>query len=210
MKYKGIFITFEGTDGSGKTTQIQYLKNYLEREGIPVTVTREPGGTRIGERIRRILLDKGNRNMSDRTEILLYAAARAQHIEEFLKPALAAGNVVICDRFVDSSIAYQGYGRDMLVEVMAVNSPMLAELTPDITFLLRLQPKDAFKRIEGRVNDRMETQGAQFHERVYKGYEELLARYPKRIIGLEANLPKKELKKQICQKVTELIEQRKL
>lgn len=108
---KGLFITLEGPDGSGKSTQIEYLREYFHGKGIETVLTREPGGTEIGEKLRDIILDKGNCEMCDMTEALLYAASRAQHVNQLIKPALEAGKVVVCDRFIDSSIAYQGYGR---------------------------------------------------------------------------------------------------
>ncbi|MGP1569612.1 MAG: dTMP kinase [Eubacteriales bacterium] len=210
MKYRGIFVTFEGLDGTGKTTQIKYLKKWLETKEIPVIVTREPGGTRLGERIRKLVLDAKNDNMSYRTELLLYAAARAQHIEEILKPALSDGKVVLCDRFVDSSIAYQGYGRDMVEEAMQINAPMLKELTPDITFLFRMKPEMSKERIGIRTNDRMEKQSIEFYERVYMGYEKMRKADPDRIIPLNASLSRKQLREQISIKIQAIIGSRGL
>lgn len=210
MKYRGIFVTFEGLDGTGKTTQIKYLKKWLEAKEIPVIVTREPGGTRLGERIRKLVLDAKNDNMSYRTELLLYAAARAQHIEEILKPALSDGKVVLCDRFVDSSIAYQGYGRDMVEEAMQINAPMLKELTPDITFLFRMKPEMSKERIGIRTNDRMEKQSIEFYERVYMGYEKMRKADPDRIIPLNASLSRKQLREQISIKIQAIIGSRGL
>lgn len=205
MEHKGLFVTFEGLDGTGKTTQIRYLKKFLERKGIPVIVSREPGGTRLGERIRKLVLDAKHDNMSSRTELLLYAAARAQHIDEVLKPVLMEGKVVLCDRFVDSSIAYQGYGRDMVAEVTEINAAMMKELSPDVTFLFRMDPETSLQRIGIRENDRMEKQSMEFHQKVYLGYEKLLEDNPDRIVPLDATLTKKELKEDIHRRILELI-----
>lgn len=205
MEHKGLFVTFEGLDGTGKTTQIRYLKKFLERKEIPVIVSREPGGTRLGERIRKLVLDAKHDNMSSRTELLLYAAARAQHIDEVLKPALMEGKVVLCDRFVDSSIAYQGYGRDMVAEVTEINAAMMKELSPDVTFLFRMDPETSLQRIGIRENDRMEKQSMEFHQKVYLGYEKLLEDNLDRIVPLDATLTKKELKEDIHRRILELI-----
>ena len=125
---KGLFITLEGPDGSGKSTQIEYLREYFHGKGIETVLTREPGGTEIGEKLRDIILDKGNCEMCDMTEALLYAASRAQHVNQLIKPALEAGKVVVCDRFIDSSIAYQGYGRKLGDAVRVINELSLIHI----------------------------------------------------------------------------------
>lgn len=172
---KGLFITFEGPDGSGKSTQAQSLASRLQEEGYRVLLTREPGGTKLGEAVREILLGKAHQ-ISQRTEALLYAAARAQHVEEKLIPALARGQIVICDRFVDSSLAYQGYGLGMcLSEINQINSFATGGLKPDLTFLLDLSPQEGLARARqdrGQM-DRIEERDLQFHTKVRQGFLEL-------------------------------------
>ena len=144
---KGLFVTFEGIDGCGKTTQIELLSSDLKAEGIPYILIREPGGTLIGEKIRTILLDKANTGMDERTELLLYEAARAQIVKEKIIPELDAGKVVICDRFFDSTIAYQGYARGLkLQDVDFLNNWSAYGIKPDITFLLDLDEQTAYRR----------------------------------------------------------------
>jgi dTMP kinase len=173
---KGLFITIEGMDGSGKSTQIKLLKKYLEELGKEVVLTREPGGTRIGERIREILLDPKSIDMKEETEILLYAAARAQIVSELILPELKSGKTVICDRFYDSSFAYQGYGRNMSLEIIkSANSFAMKEAKPDLTIFVDISPEKARKRIEDREIDRLEMEGMAFHNRVYEGFK-ILAR----------------------------------
>jgi dTMP kinase len=172
---KGLFITFEGPDGSGKSTQAQSLASRLQEEGYRVLLTREPGGTKLGEAVREILLGKAHQ-ISQRTEALLYAVARAQHVEEKLIPALARGQIVICDRFVDSSLAYQGYGLGMcLSEINQINSFATGGLKPDLTFLLDLSPQEGLARARqdrGQM-DRIEERDLQFHTKVRQGFLEL-------------------------------------
>lgn len=184
---RGYFISFEGVDGSGKSTQIRKLKIFLEEKGYQVVLTREPGGTDIGEKIRNIILDPTNKNMSYMTEALLYAASRAQHVEEVIRPAVEAGKIVICDRFVDSSIAYQGYGRCLGESVDIINRYAVADCIPDITFLMKVKPKIGNDRIRGREKDRIEMETAEFYRRVYDGYEKLEKCFPERIIGIDAS-----------------------
>lgn len=192
---RGIFITFEGTDGSGKSTQIRRLTKYLEEKKIDYIVTREPGGTVIGEAIREILLAPENSSMAFRTELLLYAAARAQHVEEVIAPALRVGTFVICDRFTDSSVAYQGFGRGYLDQVVSINHFATAGLEPDFTFLLNLEPDEAKKRLEirGEQADRLEMEDIAFKNAVWEGYEELAKENPHRIYKVNANLTADEV-----------------
>ena len=143
---KGIFISFEGADASGKSTQIRLLREWLESKGIEPLVTREPGGTAIGEKIRAILLDRENGEMLPLTEALLYAASRAQHVGQVIRPALKEGRVVITDRFVDSSIAYQGYGRGLGEVAEIINTPAVDGVLPDLTILLVVDPEDMRRR----------------------------------------------------------------
>lgn len=183
----GLFISFEGVDGSGKSTQISKLKNYLEESGYNVVLTREPGGTRIGEKIRTVILDPDNNEMSAMTEAFLYAASRVQHVTEVIKPAVDAGKIVICDRFVDSSIAYQGYGRNLGESIEIINSYAVQNMMPDLTFLMKVKPDVGNDRISNREKDRIELEAQDFHMAVYNGYEELEKRFPDRIKGVDAS-----------------------
>ena len=139
---RGVFISIEGPDGSGKSTQIKNIRQFFKDKGIDIIFTREPGGTPIGERIRSIILDRDCAEMDDMTEAMLYAAARAQHVAQVIRPALLAGKIVICDRFVDSSIAYQGYGRGLGQAVKTINDFAIAGCMPHVTFLLKMDPKE--------------------------------------------------------------------
>ena len=185
---KGKFITFEGCEGSGKSTQLKMLSAYLDREGIPYIMTREPGGSPIAEDIRNIILDGKNTAMCDECEAMLYAASRIQHLREKVLPALEEGKLVICDRYVDSSLAYQGYARGLGLEYVAdINKKALEIGTPDLTVFLNISPEKAFERKHGAdENDRMEKQGLEFHKRVYDGYLHLLEKYP-RICAVESS-----------------------
>lgn len=206
---RGLFITFEGPDGAGKTTQIQLLKDFFVQVGWDVALTREPGGTRIGERVREILLDKEHREMDPMTETLLYAASRAQHVAEVILPALEQGKVVICDRFVDSSIAYQGWGRNLGTAVVEINRFSTGRLTPDLTILLLLDPEEGRKRAEqGREPDRLELEEQAFHRAVYQGYHELAKEEPERIVPVDARGGVEEIQKIILSRVRRFLEER--
>lgn len=184
---KGYFITLEGTDGVGKTTQIGLLKDFLEDNGHTVYVTREPGGTSISEKLRDILLDKRNSEMTDITEMMIYAASRAQLVAEKIAPALARGEVVICDRFVDSSVAYQGYGRGLGDAVSIVNRYATNGLEPNVTFFLDLDPEVGRARIGKDVQDRLEQEKREFFDNVHEGYMDLCRKYPERMIRIDAS-----------------------
>lgn len=183
---KGKFITFEGCEGSGKSTQLKMLSEYLDKHNIPYILTREPGGSPIAEQIRKIILDGRNTEMCDGCEALLYAASRIQHLKDKVIPAIEKGILVICDRFVDSSLAYQGEARGLGQEyVEAINEYAMKECPPDLTVFLNISPDEAFARKHGAdKNDRMEMQGIEFHRRVYGGYLKLLQKYP-RICAVE-------------------------
>ncbi len=183
---KGWFITFEGCDGCGKSTQLTKLKKYLEDKGVDFIFTREPGGGRISEGIREILLNGKNAEMSDECEALLYAASRAQHIRDRVAPALEEGKVVVCDRYVDSSFAYQAYARGLGMEfVSKINAFALESYLPDLTFFIDLSPEEAFQRKHGAdKNDRIEQAGLAFHKKVYEGYLAVAKAYPERIVVL--------------------------
>lgn len=186
---RGLFITFEGPDGSGKTTQIEGLRAYLAEQGYDAVLTREPGGTAIGEKIREIILDKNNGEMDSLTEAFLYASSRAQHVAQVILPALQSGKTVICDRFTDSSIVYQGYGRRLGDRVREINEIAVQGLKPDVTFFLKLPPQTGRDRISGREEepDRMEREKIEFHNEVFRGYEELERQEPRRFIPIDAS-----------------------
>ena len=177
---KGRFITFEGCEGSGKSTQLRFLAEYLKDNGVDFILTREPGGDKVAEKIRGIILDKDNTEMSAECEALLYAAARMQHLNTVIIPALEAGKLVICDRYIHSSLAYQGYARGLGEKfIESINSVAIEKYSPDLTVFLNISPKEAFIRKHGAdENDRMESLGLEFHEKVYKGYLALLGKYP--------------------------------
>lgn len=202
---KGLFITFEGPDGSGKSTQIEKLSLFFRERGQDVVVTREPGGTPIGEKIRAIILDKENTEMNPMTEALLYAASRAQHVAAVIKPALEKGSIVICDRFADSSMAYQGFGRKLGDSVEKINHYAVMDCVPDITFLLKLNPKIGSDRIRENERDRMELEKAQFHQDVYQGYMELEKKYSDRIVGIDADRSIEEISSDILARVEQII-----
>ena len=184
---KGKFITFEGCEGSGKSTQIRLLSEKLKERGVDFIVTREPGGSDIAEQIRKIILNPQNTAMCDECEALLYAAARAQHLNEKVKPELEKGALVLCDRFVDSSLAYQGYARGLGFDfIKEINSFALKDFRPDLTLFLNISPKAAFERKHGAdEGDRMEQLGLAFHRKVYEGYLKLSEMYPERIVKVE-------------------------
>lgn len=182
-----MFVTFEGLDGSGKSTQAELLRARLEAEGEDVVSTREPGGTELGERVRDLVLHGGH--VAPWAEALLYAASRAQHVEEIIRPALERGACVICDRYVDSSIAYQGVGRGLgLDRVLELNLDAVGGLLPDRTFLLLLDPGEVHRRLTGE-HDRLEREDEAFRARVDAGYRELADRFPERIVPLDGTRP---------------------
>ena len=190
---KGLFISLEGPDGSGKSTQLNLIETFLTGKGYSVVVTREPGGTPIGERIREVLLDKNHLEMGGMTEVFLYAASRAQHVAEVIKPALEQGKIVISDRFIDSSIAYQGYGRKLGARVKTINEFAVDGCMPDITFLLKLTPEIGELRLKAKKKDRLECERRKFHCEVSRGYDELEQAYSDRIIGIDAALSVEEI-----------------
>ena len=203
---RGFFITFEGGDGSGKSTQISILKESLIKKGYDVILTREPGGTDISEKIRELILDPENGEMEDITEAYLYAAARAQLVRQLIKPALEEGKVVICDRFVDSSIAYQGFGRGLGDAVGVINTYAVDDCMPDLTILLKLDPERGSSRIAGREHDRIEQASDDFHRKVYEGYLKLEEKYPDRILGVDASGTIQEIADEISHRLDEIME----
>ena len=187
MNTRGKFITFEGCDGCGKSTQLKMFSEYLTKENIPHIFTREPGGGKISEAIREILLSGKNMEMTDECEALLYAASRVQHLSDRVEPALAEGKLVICDRYVDSSLAYQAYARGLGVDFISkINAFALTKYRPDVTIFIDLTPEAAFLRKHGAdENDRLEQAGMAFHKRVYEGYKQLAQDEPDRIVCVD-------------------------
>jgi dTMP kinase len=209
-----LFITFEGIEGCGKTTQVRRFARRLKRRGIPLVTTLEPGGTRIGKKIRRILLDARNKDLSPLTELILYAADRAQHVEEVIKPALDEEKWVICDRFLDATVVYQGMvrGQDMgLIRVL--NEKATQGIRPDITYLLDC-PADmglgrALKRNEAQSQegqDRFEREALDFHNAVREGYLDLARENKNRFVIIDATLPKNEVEGKIFQHIEPYLE----
>ncbi len=186
-----LFITFEGPEGVGKTTVIQMIAKRLTEKNIDVLATREPGGIEIAEKIRTIILNPEHTAMDERTEALLYAAARSQHYFEKVRPALDAGKLVICDRFIDSSLAYQGFARGIGVdEVLSINEFAIGKKLPDLTILFDLAPEVGLARIyatDNREVNRLDVESLPFHQKVREGYLQLVERYPERIHVVNAD-----------------------
>lgn len=187
----GIFITVEGPEGAGKTTIITKIVEQLKQENYPVLFTREPGGIKIAEQIRSIILDPKNTEMDGRTEALLYAAARRQHLVEKVLPALKEGYIVLCDRFLDSSLAYQGYARGLgMDEVLSINEFAIDNLMPSKTLYFDIEPEEGFKRInqnKDREINRLDLEKIDFHYKVREGYYLLLEKYKERMIKIDAS-----------------------
>jgi dTMP kinase len=191
-----VFVTFEGLDGSGKSTQARLLAKALADEGRDVVATREPGGTALGERIRDLLL--GGTDVSPWAEASLFAAARAQLVEEVIAPALARGADVVCDRYLDSSLAYQGIARGLGLErVLELNLRAISGLLPDRTYLLLIDPDEAARRLEGGAGDRIEREDEDFRRRVDAAYRELAGAFPERIVTIDGARPAGEIAKQV-------------
>lgn len=192
MVQQGKFITFEGPEGAGKTTVILQLFNRLRAEGKKVILTREPGGIPIAESIRAVILNNDHQEMDGKTEALLYAAARRQHLVEKVIPAIEAGTIVLCDRFIDSSLAYQGYARGLGIdEVLMINQFAIGKIMPDLTVFFDIDPEQGLARIaqnDERELNRLDKESIVFHRKVYEGYQELIKRYPERIIKTNARL----------------------
>ena len=207
---KGILISIEGPDGAGKSTQISLLQEYLKNKGYQSILTREPGGTSISEKIRSLILDKDNMEMSSQTELLLYAAARAQLVQEVISPALKEGKVIICDRYVDSSAVYQGIARGLGIEtVYEVNEYAIQKYWPDITIHLDLDAEEGIRRKKNQTElDRMELETIDFHKKVCEGYRTLAKRDPERIKTIDAMLSIEEIHEKIKQYLDDILERK--
>ena len=194
-----MFITLEGPEGSGKTTAVEAAVKALEAKGYQIVRTREPGGTPIAEQIRNVILDKANTNMDPRTEALLYAASRRQHLVEKVWPALKEGKIVICDRYLDSSLAYQGGARGLGVEnILNVNLFATENTFPDLTLLFDITPEEGLKRISANANrevNRLDLEKLEFHHKVRDTFLELAKRYPERFVIIDASKSKEEVAK---------------
>lgn len=206
---KGLFIVMEGPDGSGKTTQINLLKEYLEEEGYECLITREPGGTVIGEQVRQLILNPEYKEMSPVTEMLLYAASRAQLVHEVIGPALETGKIVISDRFVDSSIVYQGIARKLGIStVSAVNAPGIGIYRPDGIFFIDLSEAEGLRRKkEQKKLDRMEQEGIDFHHMVSEGYRKVLSGRPE-VMKIDGEKSIDAIQKKIRSHVDELLKKK--
>lgn len=204
---KGFFISFEGTDGCGKSTQIKLLADYLKSKGREVVISREPGGCPVGEKIREILLNAENVEISSMCELFLFEAARAQHMAELVVPALNEGKIVILDRFVDSTLAYQGFGRQLGVEcVETFNHYAIGGRYPDVTLMLELSPETAFARKGGNdIKDRMEMTGDDFFTRVGEGLSFAADKYVDRIIRVNVEGTCEETHAKICEIIDKVI-----
>ena len=187
MSKRGVFISFEGVEGAGKSTQAKLLAEYIVELGYLVVLTREPGGTPIAEQIREILLEPGNVEMMEITELLLYLASRAQHVHQLILPALSEGKVVICERFSDATFAYQGYARGFDLKALEkMNRIATGGLEPDLTIFLNLEVEDGFYRKRGADLDRLENEDSDFHNRVREGYLSIARTAPQRVKVIDA------------------------
>jgi len=197
---KGLFISFEGNDGSGKSSAIKSLYDELQKEGYEVILTREPGGSKIAEKIRNVILDTDNIGMDNITEALLYAASRREHIKKTILPALNAGKIILCDRFLDSSLAYQGSARSIGIDkVYKLNQFATDGLLPDLTILVCVHPEIGLSRInkDERTLDRLELEKLDFHNKVYEGYQILKEKFKDRIVEINGEKSKEEVKEEV-------------
>ena len=213
-----MLITLEGIEGSGKTTQIDYIASYFQKFGLDYIITKEPGGTVIGEKIRSILLDPGNINIHPMTELLLYAADRVQHIKELINPMIESGKIVICDRFYDSTTVYQGFTRGIDISlIQQLNRLVLEGLAPDMTFILDLNPEIGLKRAWKQINDgsrsesetRFENEKLQFHESVRNGYLALARQEPDRFVVVDASMDPVKVGEKILEHLGKYLEKQK-
>ena len=197
MIMNGKFITFEGAEGSGKSTQAALVLEYLKSKKTPVVLLREPGGVKISESIRKLLLDVKSEGMGDECETLLYMAARAQMVKEVLEPQLKAGKIILCDRFLDSTIAYQGYGNGIDVKTIEQLGHLATKgISPDLTILFDINPEKGLSRA-GDTKDRIESRSLEYHKRVRSGYLDLSKQYPARIKLIKVDSTKEEIFKRV-------------
>lgn len=202
-----MFITFEGPDGSGKTTQIKLLAQFLESRGRTVVLTREPGGTTIGEQIRQVVLSKRNLGMQNQTEVLLFSAARAQVVREIIQPALAAGKIVLCDRYADSTMAYQGYGLGLDRDALrAITRFATGGLVPDLTFYIDVPVEVGIARKQRGETNRLDEKALAYHERVRAGFLEMARAEPSRWVIVDGTESVERVQDTICARVTEVLE----
>ncbi len=211
---KGLFITLEGPDGSGKTTQIAKVAEYLKKHNIDFIQTREPGGTRISDKIRSLILDPEHKEMHDLTEVLLYAASRAQHVHEKILPALEEGKVVLCDRFVDASLAYQGFGLGVGEEpVLQINNIATSGLVPNRSYFVDVSPEVGRERMKARYGtenlDRIEQKDLTYHERVREGFEHIFSKQTDRIVRINGEQNPEAVFEEIAEDLDQLLSNHK-
>ncbi len=205
-----LFITLEGPEGSGKTSAINKVKEILQSQGHEIVMTREPGGTSISEQIREVILNKENTSMDPRTEALLYAASRRQHLVEKIWPSVKEGKIVICDRYLDSSLAYQGFARNLGIEdILKINMYATENTFPDLTLLFDLDPEIGLERInvdKNREVNRLDLEKLSFHKAVREGYLKLAKMYPERFVIIDASKSKEEVVEQTLKAIEERLE----
>lgn len=210
---RNLFITFEGPEGAGKTTILTKIVERFQQQNIDILATREPGGIEIAEKIREVILNPDHTAMDERTEALLYAAARSQHFFEKVEPAINKGKLVLCDRFIDSSLAYQGYARGIGIdEVLAINEFAIGKRMPDLTILFDLDPQVGLARIHShneREVNRLDVESLSFHEKVREGYQLLVKRYPNRMKVVNANQPVDKVVEEVWHLLSETLEESK-
>lgn len=206
---RGLFITFEGNDGSGKSSVIETIKNELEKRGFDVLCSREPGGSKIAEKIRDVILDIDNLGMDPKTEALLYAASRREHITKTIIPALEAGKIILCDRFLDSSLAYQGFARGIGIdEVYEMNRFATDDILPDLTILVNVKPEIGMERIKNNHRgelDRLEVEKMEFHQKVYQGFNLVKQKFSNRIVTINGEQSRENVKKDALEVVTRFL-----
>lgn len=203
----GMFITFEGIECCGKSTQVLLLTECLKKKGYDVVYTREPGGTNIGEGIRNILLDTKNSAMANLTEILLYIASRVQHIHEVIQPALLSNKIVICDRFIDATLAYQGYARGIDIPLIhKLHELVIENISPDITLLLDIMPEQGFLRAKNKKLDRIEQEDIKFHDMVRHGYLQIARQEPDRVKIIDGSRSIDEVHQLVCECIDKIID----
>lgn len=203
----GYFITFEGGEGSGKTTIINEIEKHLKKKGLSIVLTRDPGGTKISEEIRKIILDNNNNAMNAKTEALLFAASRMQLLSEVIIPALKEDKVVLCDRFLDSSLVYQGIARDIGIDNILNINLFALKCLPDLTIFIDVKPEVGMKRLEksNRKKDRLEVEEMVFHQKVYQGYKEVATLYKDRIISINGNKKIEEILIDVKKEIEKLV-----